>query len=161
MKKILGFLALALLAVNAWAQQALFSGNDIISPEVNSDGTVTFRLYAPKAVKVELTGDFLPKVKVQSPKESALTMLTLSLMKNTYFQFLKPVLPLSLMILEKNSTAIREEPTSSLAHLQPMWKELNSSKCYVTRAIQNRFFFPRISASRVCSISLAVGVMIT
>mgnify|MGYP004627289813 FL=1 len=67
MKKILGFLALALLAVNAWAQQALFSGNDIISPEVNSDGTVTFRLYAPKAVKVELTGDFLPKVKVQSP----------------------------------------------------------------------------------------------
>ena len=36
MKKILVFLALALLAVNAWAQQALFSGNDIVSPEVNS-----------------------------------------------------------------------------------------------------------------------------
>ena len=67
MKKILSILGLALLAMNVWAQQALFSGNDIVSPEVHPDGTVTFRLYAPKAVKVELTGDFLPQVKVQSP----------------------------------------------------------------------------------------------
>ncbi|MCI6524077.1 MAG: alpha/beta hydrolase-fold protein, partial [Parabacteroides sp.] len=67
MKRILSILGLALLAMNVWAQQALFSGNDIVSPEVHPDGTVTFRLYAPKAVKVELTGDFLPQVKVQSP----------------------------------------------------------------------------------------------
>lgn len=51
----------------AWAQQALFGGNQIVSPEVNADGTVTFRLYAPKAVKVEVTGDFLPQVKVPTP----------------------------------------------------------------------------------------------
>ena len=67
MKRILSILGLALLAMNVWAQQALFSGNDIVSPEVHPDGTVTFRLYAPKAVKVELTGDFLPQVKVKSP----------------------------------------------------------------------------------------------
>ncbi len=28
---------------------------------MNADGTVTFNLYAPKAVKVEVTGDFLAK----------------------------------------------------------------------------------------------------
>ena len=67
MKRILSILGLALLAMNVWAQQALFSGNDIVSPEVHPDGTVTFRLYAPKAVKVELTGDFLPQVKGKSP----------------------------------------------------------------------------------------------
>ena len=67
MKKILSILGLALLAMNVWAQQALFSGNDIVSPEVHPDGTVTFRLYAPKAVKVALTGDFLPQLKVHSP----------------------------------------------------------------------------------------------
>lgn len=49
------------------AQEALFSGNDITSPEVHPDGSVTFRLYAPKAVSVKLTGDFLPKTIVNSP----------------------------------------------------------------------------------------------
>lgn len=51
-------IGLCVFAVTTWAQQALFGGNQIVSPEVNADGTVTFRLYAPKAVKVEVTGDF-------------------------------------------------------------------------------------------------------
>ncbi|MBQ0023963.1 MAG: esterase [Prevotellaceae bacterium] len=42
------------------AQQALFNTQNLTSPEINQDGTVTFRLAAPKAVKVELSGDFLP-----------------------------------------------------------------------------------------------------
>lgn len=67
MKKLLCALACALFVVTAWGQQALFGGNQIVSPEVNADGTVTFRLYAPKAVKVEVTGDFLPSVKVSTP----------------------------------------------------------------------------------------------
>lgn len=67
MKKLLCVLACALFVVTAWGQQALFGGNLIVSPEVNADGTVTFRLYAPKAVKVEVTGDFLPTVKVSTP----------------------------------------------------------------------------------------------
>ncbi|MCF0159916.1 MAG: esterase, partial [Bacteroidaceae bacterium] len=50
-----------------FAQEALFNANDINSPEINADGTVTFRLYAPKAVTVQVTGDFLPKVKTTSP----------------------------------------------------------------------------------------------
>lgn len=67
MKKVFFYLMCFLLSTNIWAQQALLSGNDIISPEVKEDGTVTFRLFAPKAIKVQLTGDFLPKEKVDSP----------------------------------------------------------------------------------------------
>ena len=53
--------------ISAMAQQALFCGNEIVSPEINQDGTVTFRLFAPNASQVQVTGDFLPNIKVQSP----------------------------------------------------------------------------------------------
>ena len=52
--------AAVLLAVPAFAQQALFGGASVESPVINPDGTVTFRYVAPKAVKVTLSGDFLP-----------------------------------------------------------------------------------------------------
>lgn len=67
MKKLLSFFAAAMLSCSAFAQQALFDVNNLTSPEQNADGTVTFRLYAPKAVKVEVTGDFLPQRVVDSP----------------------------------------------------------------------------------------------
>ncbi|MCH5215877.1 MAG: esterase [Muribaculaceae bacterium] len=49
------------------AQQALWSAADVVSPQVNPDNTVTFRLKAPKAVKVQLLGDFLPNRKIDTP----------------------------------------------------------------------------------------------
>lgn len=66
-RTILTMAASLAVGVAAMAQQALFNMQDLTSPEINNDGTVTFRLAAPKAVKVELTGDFLPKQKVQTP----------------------------------------------------------------------------------------------
>ena len=39
----------------------------MVSPEVHDNNTVTFRLKAPKAVKVQVTGDFLPTQKIQTP----------------------------------------------------------------------------------------------
>ncbi|MBQ4055910.1 MAG: esterase [Bacteroidaceae bacterium] len=48
-----------LMPVAALAQQALWGGSKIVSPEIHDDNTVTFRLQAPKAVKVQVTGDFL------------------------------------------------------------------------------------------------------
>lgn len=60
MRNILALFAVMLTSVTAFAQQALWSGSRIASPEINPDNTVTFRLYAPKAVKVQVTGDFLP-----------------------------------------------------------------------------------------------------
>lgn len=64
MKKIFAILIGASLSVAAYAQQALFGGPTIVSPEINQDGTVTFRYMNPKAIKVEITGDFLPTRKV-------------------------------------------------------------------------------------------------
>ena len=46
------------------AQQALGPGTGIISPEINADNTVTFRYYNPKAVTVQVSGDFLPTQKI-------------------------------------------------------------------------------------------------
>ena len=50
-----------LMPVAAWAQQALRSSAPVMSPEIHENKTVTFRLRAPKAVKVQVTGDFLTK----------------------------------------------------------------------------------------------------
>ena len=54
-------MALAAVCIGATTQERLFNSASVQSPVVNADGTVTFNLYAPKAVKVEVTGDFLPE----------------------------------------------------------------------------------------------------
>lgn len=60
MKKFTIILAALCIGLSAHAQQALFGGPGVESPVINADGTVTFRYQAPKAVKVEVTGDFMP-----------------------------------------------------------------------------------------------------
>ena len=67
MKKIYIIAIIALLCSPAIAQQALWGGQDIISPEIHANNSVTFRLMAPQASKVEITGDFLPTQKMQTP----------------------------------------------------------------------------------------------
>ena len=64
MKRIITLLFMA-IAFSANAQQALWSGPAPESPVINEDGTVTFRYRAPKAIKVEVTGDFLPTQKME------------------------------------------------------------------------------------------------
>lgn len=67
MKRKLTFLAvLILFSVATFAQQALFGGAQIVSPEVNADRTVTFRIQAPAADSVQITGDFLPPAKMKT-----------------------------------------------------------------------------------------------
>ncbi|MDF9830509.1 esterase [Parabacteroides sp. PF5-6] len=67
MKKISILATMLLICVTTFAQQALWGGSQIISPEIHENNTVTFRLRAPKAVKVEVTGDFLPTQKMDTP----------------------------------------------------------------------------------------------
>ena len=52
-----GLLALTALALNA--QQNLFVAQDIESPVVHEDGSVTFSFLAPDARKVQISGDFV------------------------------------------------------------------------------------------------------
>lgn len=61
MKKILVLSAALLVCACIYAQEALWGIAPVVSPEIHDDNTVTFRLRAPKAVKVEVTGDFLPQ----------------------------------------------------------------------------------------------------
>lgn len=60
MKKLYAIAAFLLWGAALFAQQALGPGTGIVSPEINADNTVTFRYYNPKAVTVQLSGDFLP-----------------------------------------------------------------------------------------------------
>ena len=73
MKKINFILALFIINISAFAQQALWGQQNIISPEIHENNTVTFRLRAPKAVKVEVTGDFLPVEKNGEAGKASLT----------------------------------------------------------------------------------------
>lgn len=66
MKKLILFVAL-FFCLNLTAQQALWGVPTIVSPEVNNDKTVTFRLNAPGAKRVQVTGDFLPTQKITTP----------------------------------------------------------------------------------------------
>ena len=65
MRIIATLAASLLLGISAFAQQALWGGPQVESPVINEDGTVTFRYQAPKAIKVEVTGDFLPTQKME------------------------------------------------------------------------------------------------
>lgn len=67
MRKTLTIVAFMFAAVSAAAQQALWGIPTIISPEVRGDKTVTFRLNAPAAGRVQVTGDFLPTEKIKTP----------------------------------------------------------------------------------------------
>lgn len=67
MKKIL-FAAAMMLCGTMYAQQALWGGGELASPEIHPDNTVTFRVRAPKAVSVQVSGDFLPETLIDTPQ---------------------------------------------------------------------------------------------
>lgn len=67
MKKLLIFGFAMACAMGTNAQQALWGGQQVKSPEINPDNTVTFRLAAPNAQVVQVTGDFLPTQQMEVP----------------------------------------------------------------------------------------------
>lgn len=67
MKRLTILAAVLLMCVATFAQEALWGIGPLVSPEIYDNNIVLFRLKAPKAVKVQITGDFLPKQKVKIP----------------------------------------------------------------------------------------------
>lgn len=61
MKKVLLAVYAACLSLQVVSQENLWWKTPVNSPEVNKDNTVTFRLKAANATKVEVVGDFLSK----------------------------------------------------------------------------------------------------
>ena len=57
---IMTLVLIATMTFHASAQQSMFGGTAIISPEIHEDNTVTFRVQAPGAEEVKLTGDWMP-----------------------------------------------------------------------------------------------------
>lgn len=64
---ILLILVIIPLCTKVYGQQALFGAQAIVSPEIHNDQSVTFRLLAPEVDSVQITGDFLPTVKIPTP----------------------------------------------------------------------------------------------
>ena len=60
-KNIIGiFVLTTIFSASAACQQALGGAQEIVSPEVHEDYTVSFRLKAPDAREVKLSGDWMP-----------------------------------------------------------------------------------------------------
>ena len=60
-KQILSVIAFVIIGtLGSFAQQALWGAPNIVSPEVKSDNTVTFRFQAPDAKEVKISGDWMP-----------------------------------------------------------------------------------------------------
>lgn len=58
MKRLTFWVVTMLACITTSAQQTLWGSAQVVSPEIHEDHTVTFRLRAPKAVKVQVVGDF-------------------------------------------------------------------------------------------------------
>lgn len=92
MRKLSITMILACLCAWTFAQQALFGGQTIESPEIHSDNTVTFRFSAPKAIRVQITGDFLPpqKMKTQFGEMDVPGVTDLTESKNGVWEYTTP-----------------------------------------------------------------------
>ena len=69
MRKLSILMLFACICAWTFAQQALWGGQPIVSPEIHPDNTVTFRYLAPKAITVQVAGDFLDAPGVADLKE--------------------------------------------------------------------------------------------
>ena len=67
MKRLSIFIVAMFAFTATFAQQALWGGTEIISPEIHPNNTVTFRMMAPEATRVAITGDFIPTEKRETP----------------------------------------------------------------------------------------------
>jgi len=87
MKQHFFTLFIGLITCSSYAQQDLFNENPIVSPEINADHTVTFRIQAPDAKIVNVTGSL--------DGELAFAPITYGMQKGNdgMWTFTTPVLP--------------------------------------------------------------------
>ncbi|PSK83270.1 esterase [Prolixibacter denitrificans] len=87
MKQLLFTLLFAFVSCLSYGQQDLFHSNPIVSPEINADHTVTFRIMAPNAKEVSASGSL--------DGEHAFANITYEMQKGDsgVWTFTTPVLP--------------------------------------------------------------------
>ncbi len=71
MRKLFIIIASLFLGLAVNAQEAIFDARPLVSPEIKSDGTITFRYRNPSAKAVQVIGDFLPTKEIDTPRGKA------------------------------------------------------------------------------------------
>ena len=71
MRKLFIIIASLFLGLAVNAQEAIFDARPLVSPEIKSDGTITFRYRSPSAKAVQVIGDFLPTKEIDTPRGKA------------------------------------------------------------------------------------------
>lgn len=89
MKKTLVSILICIVFSGAqlFAQQALGRGQEIKSPEINDDNTVTFRLMAPEAKEVKLTGDWIHGAELMTKDDKGLWSYTTAAMPSNLYSY--------------------------------------------------------------------------
>lgn len=86
-KNLFLLLVMAFITITASAQQNVgFRATDVVSPQVNADKTVTFRLSAPKARSVQVIGDWAGEstLQMQQGRDGLWTVTTAPLASEMY-----------------------------------------------------------------------------
>lgn len=77
------FLLFFMPLFSAFAQQSIWGGpQSLVSPQINDDKTVTFRLFAPDAYSVQVTGDCIAERPVSMPDGSTVNVRTADMARN-------------------------------------------------------------------------------
>jgi len=89
MKKsiFLAVVFLIMVSITSFAQQDLWGGSKIVSPELKGDNTVTFRLLAPNAQEVKITGNWMPASAAMIKGEKGIWSYTTSVLPSDLYSY--------------------------------------------------------------------------
>lgn len=88
MKKVFIFFLLSVaFHISVSSQQALWERSELVSPELHEDNSVTFRLFAPHADEVKLTGDWFKEAIDLSRNEQGIWSYTTPPMKSDLYGY--------------------------------------------------------------------------
>jgi enterochelin esterase family protein len=88
MKKTLFLLIVSIIfCTSVFSQQALWGGSEVVSPEVHENNTVTFRLHAPNAKEVKISGDWLQQPVAMNKDEKGLWSYTTGPLRSDLYSY--------------------------------------------------------------------------
>lgn len=88
MKKTLFLLIVSIIfCTSVFSQQALWGGSEVVSPEVHGNNTVTFRLHAPNAKDVKISGDWLQQPVTMDKDEKGLWSYTTGPLRSDLYSY--------------------------------------------------------------------------
>lgn len=88
MKKTLFLLIVSIIfCANLFPQQALWGGSEIVSPEVHENNTVTFRLHAPNAREVKISGDWIQQPVAMNKDDKGLWSYTTGPLRSDLYSY--------------------------------------------------------------------------